>query len=200
MSAENTGSGPASPAPPADLDPMDVLAFWRGAGPNKWFRKDEAFDVEVAARFRALWQAAADGRLAHWEAVPETALALVIVLDQFPRNMFRGTARAFATDALALETARLAVQLGDDQMMLPVERLFLYLPFEHSEALEDQNRACELTQPLAAFPETDDAHRYALAHRDVIRRFGRFPHRNSILGRTSTAEELEFLKQPGSSF
>jgi len=105
-----------------------------------------------------------------------------------------------ATDALALETARLALERSDDAMLLPMERLFLYLPFEHSEALEDQNRAGELTKPLAAFPETEDAYRYALAHRDVIQRFGRFPHRNSILGRASTAEELEFLKQPGSSF
>jgi len=182
----------------------DVLAFWFGEGADygrrhkRWFEKQPAFDAEVAQRFLGLYEQLAAGR--EWLDSARERLARLLVLDQFPRNMFRGTARAFATDALALETARLALERGDDAMLLPVERLFLYLPFEHSEALEDQNRACELTQALAAFPETEDAHRYALAHRDVIRRFGRFPHRNSILGRASTAEELEFLKQPGSSF
>ena len=182
----------------------DVLAFWFGEGADygrrhkRWFEKQPGFDAEVAQRFLGLYEQLAAGR--EWLDSARERLARLLVLDQFPRNMFRGTARAFATDALALETARLAVERSDDAMLLPVERLFLYLPFEHSETLEDQNRACELTQPLAAFPETDDAHRYALAHRDVIRRFGRFPHRNSILGRTSTAEELEFLQQPGSSF
>jgi uncharacterized protein (DUF924 family) len=114
--------------------------------------------------------------------------------------MFRGTPRAFATDRLALQAARHAVGRGYDQGLLPVERLFIYLPFEHSEALEDQERACELCRPLAAFPETDDAFRYAVAHRDIIARFGRFPHRNAIFGRASTPEELEFLRQPGSGF
>jgi uncharacterized protein (DUF924 family) len=182
----------------------DVLALWFGEGADygkrhkRWFEKQPAFDAEVRQRFLGLYQDLAQRRA--WLESARERLARILVLDQFPRNMFRGTARAFATDALALETARLAMQRGDDGTALPVERLFLYLPFEHSEALEDQERACTLTEPLAAFPETDDAHRYALAHRDVIRRFGRFPHRSSILGRNSTAEELEFLKQPGSSF
>jgi uncharacterized protein (DUF924 family) len=123
-----------------------------------------------------------------------------VVLDQFPRNMFRGTARAFATDALALEAARHAVASGYDRAMLPVERLFVYLPFEHAEALADQETACELMAPLDRFPETADVGRYAIAHRDVIRRFGRFPHRNAALGRASTPDEIEFLKGPGSSF
>jgi uncharacterized protein (DUF924 family) len=114
--------------------------------------------------------------------------------------MFRGSPRAFATDPLALRAARHAVTQGHDQALLPVERLFAYLPFEHSEALEDQLRACELTKPLEAFEETADAYRFALAHLDIIRRFGRFPHRNAVLGRGSTPEEIEFLKQPGSSF
>ena len=109
------------------------------------------------------------------------------------RHIHRGTARAFAADGLALATARLALERGDDASLSPVERLFLYLPFEHSEALEDQQRACELMKPLAAFPETDDAYRYAIAHRDVIQRFGRFPHRNRMLGRPSTDEETQFL-------
>jgi uncharacterized protein (DUF924 family) len=123
-----------------------------------------------------------------------------VLLDQFPRNMFRGTPRAFAADPLALDTARYAVEQGYDKVLLPVERLFAYLPFEHSESLADQLRACELIKPLESFPETDDAYRYALAHLDVIQRFGRFPHRNAILGRASTPEEIEFLQQPGSSF
>ena len=180
--------------------PETILAFWREAGPDKWFTRDDAFDADIREKFHSTYEAAAAGKLSAWEATAEGALALAIVLDQFPRNMFRGTARAFATDALALETARLAMQRGDDGTALPVERLFLYLPFEHSEALEDQERACALTEPLPAFPETEDAHRYALAHRDVIRRFGRFPHRNAVLGRPSTPEETEFLKRPGSSF
>ena len=122
------------------------------------------------------------------------------MLDQFPRNMFRGSARAFATDSLALEAARHTLARGYDRGMLPVERMFAYLPFEHSEALEDQLRACQLTAPLAAFPETDDVYRYALRHRDIVQRFGRFPHRNAILGRASTPEETAFLREPGSGF
>ncbi|HEY3076007.1 MAG TPA: DUF924 family protein [Burkholderiales bacterium] len=182
----------------------DVLAFWFGEGADhgrrhkRWFEKQPAFDAEVAQRFLGLYEQLAAGR--EWLDSARERLARILVLDQFPRNMFRGTARAFAADALALETARLAVERGDDTLLLPVERLFLYLPFEHSEAPEDQERACALTEPLASFPETEDAHRYALAHRDIIRRFGRFPHRNSLLGRPSTPQELEFLKQPGSSF
>jgi uncharacterized protein (DUF924 family) len=115
-------------------------------------------------------------------------------------SWYRGSARAFASDALALEAARHLVDQGWDRTLLPVERQFAYLPFEHSESLEDQERACTLCEALNAFPESADAHRYALAHRGIIRRFGRFPHRNAALGRESTPEELEFLKLPGSSF
>jgi uncharacterized protein (DUF924 family) len=182
----------------------DVLAFWFGQDADygrrhkRWFEKQPGFDDEVRQRFLGVYERLARERA--WLESARERLARIVVLDQFPRNMFRSTPRAFATDSLALETAKLAVQRGDDQTMLPVERLFLYLPLEHSEALDDQEHACELTRPLAAFPETDDAHRYALAHRDIIRRFGRFPHRNQIVGRASTAEEIEFLKQPGSSF
>jgi uncharacterized protein (DUF924 family) len=114
--------------------------------------------------------------------------------------MFRGSARAFAADPLALEASKMAIARGWDRDRLPVEKLFVYLPLEHSEVLADQRRACELTEPLAGFPETEDVYRYALAHRDIIERFGRFPHRNAVLGRVSTPEEVEFLKQPGSSF
>jgi uncharacterized protein (DUF924 family) len=184
----------------------DVLLFWfggpadRGKTHKRWFVKDEAFDREVRERFLALYEEAAAGKLADLKENAADCLALIVVLDQFPRNMFRGTRRAFATDALALEAARHAVAHGFDRGLLPVERLFVYLPFEHSEVLADQDRSCELTRALDTYPETNDVYRYALLHRDIIVRFGRFPHRNAILGRASTPEELEFLKGPGSSF
>jgi uncharacterized protein (DUF924 family) len=182
----------------------DVLAFWFGEGSDygkrhkRWFEKNAALDAEVTARFRALPSALAASN--EWLAPARSCLARILVLDQFPRHIDRGRPEAFASDALALQAARHAVASGYDRGLLPVERLFMILPFEHSERLEDQDRACALCEPLRAFPETDDALRYALAHREVIRRFGRFPHRNAILGRESTPEELEFLKQPGSSF
>jgi uncharacterized protein (DUF924 family) len=182
----------------------DVLEFWFGVGPDhgkrhkRWFDKERAFDLEITQRFLPLYEALVENP--DWLDDAPHCLARIIVLDQFPRQMFRGEARAFASDPLALQAARLALQRGYDQGRLPVERLFLYLPFEHSEVLADQERACELIAPLAAFAETDDVLRYAIAHRDIIKRFGRFPHRNAILGRASTPEEVEFLKQPGSSF
>jgi len=186
--------------------PSDVLLFWFG-GPGehgkrhkRWFEKNAAFDREMGERFLPAYEQAAQGALSGWKDRPADCLALILVLDQFPRNAFRGTPRAFATDPLALDAARHAVALGYDRDMLPVERLFAYLPFEHSEALEDQLRACELTKPLNAFEETADAYRYALAHCEIIQRFGRFPHRNAVLGRPSTPQEIEFLTQPGSSF
>ena len=184
----------------------EVLLFWFG-GPGeqgkrhkRWFEKSEAFDREVLERFLGAYEEAAGGRLARWKDTPRDCLALILLLDQFPRNMFRGTPRAFAADPLALEAARHTVAQAYDRSLLPVERLFAYLPFEHSEALADQVRACELIKPLGAFPETADAYPYALAHRDIIQRYGRFPHRNAILGRASTPEEIDFLTQPGSSF
>ena len=186
--------------------PADVLLFWfgapaeRGKPHKRWFEKSDAFDREVRERFLPLYEAGFEGKLSGWKAGPRDCLALIVLLDQFPRNMFRGTPRAFAADPLALDTARYAVAQGYDKVLLPVERLFVYLPFEHSEALADQVRSCELTKPLDAFEETADVYRYALAHRDVIQRFGRFPHRNAILGRASTPEETDFLQQPGSSF
>jgi uncharacterized protein (DUF924 family) len=187
-------------------DAVEVLRFWFGAPSEygarhkRWFEKNEAFDAEIRARFLPLYERAAAAALAGWTERPRGCLALIVVLDQFPRNMFRGSARAFAADALALDAARHAVSSGYDRELLPVERLFAYLPFEHSEALEDQLRACELTAPLDAFAETNDGYRYAIAHRDIVQRFGRFPHRNAALGRASTPEEIEFLKGPGSSF
>jgi uncharacterized protein (DUF924 family) len=186
----------------SDPRAAQILAFWFGSGDRdkRWFEKNPAFDEEVHRRFLALHAEGAAGNLALWKNDTADCLALIVLLDQFPRNMFRGTPRAFATDALALEAARHAIARGYDRAMRPSERMFVYLPFEHAESLEEQARACELTAPLAEFPETDDVYRYAIAHRDVIRRFGRFPHRNAILGRASTPEEIEFLMGPGSSF
>ena len=186
--------------------PAEVLLFWFGGplGQGKrhkhWFEKDAALDGAIRERFLAVYEKAAAGELAHWKERPAECLALIVVLDQFPRNMFRGTARAFAADPLALDAARHAVAQGFDRTLSPVERLFVYLPFEHSESLEDQLTACALIEPLEAFEETEDAYRYAVAHRDIIQRFGRFPHRNAALGRASTAAEIEFLEQPGSGF
>jgi len=190
------------------MDPRarEILDFWFGGGAERgavrelWFAKDAAFDDSIRARFLARYEEAAAGRLGAWRESAAECLALVVLLDQFPRNMFRNSARAFAADALALDAARRAVARGDDRGMLPVERQFLYLPFEHSEALEDQLRACELMRQLQEFPQTADASLWAEKHLVIIRRFGRFPHRNAVLGRASTAEEEQFLKQPGSSF
>jgi uncharacterized protein (DUF924 family) len=170
-----------------------VLAFWRSAGPDKWFNKDIAFDDEIRARFLKTYEAAVRGELAAWELTREGALALVIVLDQFPRNMFRGSARAFTADPLALAVAVRAIERGFD-LQLPVqERAFFYLPFEHSEAMADQERCCEL------FRSTGDAEllKWAELHTDIIRRFGRFPHRNAVLGRVTTPEEQAFLDSGG---
>jgi uncharacterized protein (DUF924 family) len=181
-----------------------VLRYWFGQPRAAWFTRDAAFDAEIRARFLALYEQAAARGLEAWKQRPADCLALVIALDQFPRNMFRaGTpeaARAFAADSLALEAARHAVTWGFDRGMTPEERQFLYLPFEHSESLAEQLECCELMARLLPFQETAGVYRYALAHRAIIERFGRFPHRNAALGRASTAQEIEFLKQPGSAF
>jgi uncharacterized protein (DUF924 family) len=180
----------------------EVLAFWFGSGERdkRWFEKNPAFDREIGARFLALHDQAGAGLLAHWQRTAADCLAVIVLLDQFSRNIYRGTARAFAADALALGAAQHAIGSGFDRSMQPVERMFVYLPFEHAESLEEQVKACELTKPLVEFPETADAYRYAVLHRDVIARFGRFPHRNVLLGRASTPEEAEFLQRPGSRF
>jgi uncharacterized protein (DUF924 family) len=178
------------------IGPMEVLAFWRAAGPDKWFEKDAAFDAEIAARFSCLWQTGRDGKLAPWEETPEGALALVIVLDQFPRNMFRGDRRAYETDGVARSVADRAIGRGFDRQVSHVERQFFYLPFEHSEALADQDRSCALCRATG----NAELVKWAELHADIIRRFGRFPHRNAVLGRISTAQERDFLAEPGSSF
>lgn len=177
------------------LTPEEVLSFWFGKHRQEWFAKNPVFDAEIRARFLALHDAAAQGGFAHWADEPRSCLALVIVLDQFPRNMFRGEARAFATDALARAAARVILERGWNQQMTQAEQLFAYLPFEHSESLADQDLSCELMKDFDA-----EQLRYALRHREIIQRFGRFPHRNSLLGRESTAAELEFMKLPGSGF
>jgi len=183
----------------ADHRADEVLRFWfdpaleakqRSA---RWFTKDAAFDAEIRRRFLPLHEEAAAGKLDAWRADLREGLALVVVLDQFPRNMFRGEPRAFATDALARAAARALLPRAGE--LSADERLFAYLPFEHSESLDDQNLACELMKDFDA-----DLLRYALRHREIIARFGRFPHRNAILGRTSTPEETAFLREPGSGF
>ena len=171
----------------------DVLLFWRGAGPDKWFKKDTAFDAEIVRRFLGPWQAAAAGELAAWEATPEGALALVIVLDQFPRNMFRGNGRTYDSDALARAVANRAIARGFDQQMPRDERQFFYLPFMHSENLTDQERCVDLARAYG----DDEFTKYAEQHADIVRRFGRFPHRNAILGRATSPEEQAFLDQGG---
>ena len=172
-----------------------VRRFWFDEHAKDWFVKNPAFDAEVRRRFLALHEAATAGRLAHWADDARSCLALVIVLDQFPRNMFRGEPRAFATDSLARAAARVILERGWDKQMTQPEQLFAYLPFEHSESLADQDLACELMKGFDS-----EQLRYAIRHREIIARFGRFPHRNGLLGRESTAAEIEFLKQPGSGF
>ncbi|MEZ5816240.1 MAG: DUF924 family protein [Hyphomicrobiaceae bacterium] len=175
----------------------DVIRFWlEETPPEKRFKKDEALDSEIRARFEALYDRVAADPPDTAALTPRLALATLIVLDQFSRNMFRGSPKAFAADSVALSIARAAVAKGLDRQLETTERLFVYLPFEHSESLADQDQAVELIAGLGN-AEWD---RYAVAHRDIILRFGRFPHRNEVLGRASTAEELAFLEQPGSSF
>jgi uncharacterized protein (DUF924 family) len=173
--------------------PADVLAFWRAAGPDKWFEKDDALDKEIRACFLDTYTAAAAGRLAAWEDDPESALALVIVLDQFPRNMFRGDARTYAADPLARAVTERAIARRFDQCFPPAERRFFYLPFEHSENLADQERGVALSRAAG----DEEGVKYAEIHADIIRRFGRFPHRNRVLGRTTTPEEQAFLDGGG---
>ena len=166
----------------------------------EWFRKDAAFDNEIRKRFGVLHAEAAGRALEAWRASPQPMLALVVILDQFSRNLYRGDARAFAQDAMALECAHQAIARGDDLGLLPVQRQFLYMPLEHSEDLREQERCVELMRSLEAFEPTKGLTEWAEKHRVIIARFGRFPHRNAALGRESTPEEIEFLKQPGSGF
>lgn len=172
-----------------------VFDFWRNTGPQKWFNKDDDFDAQFKARFEAAHEAAARGELDGWAADAQGALALLVLLDQFPRNAFRNSARIYATDAKALVVARSAVYAGlDKQIEDPALRAFFYLPFMHSESLADQDRSVVLCEHAAP-----DNLRFAKHHRDIVARFGRFPHRNALLGRPSTPEELQFLQEGGFS-
>ena len=191
---------------PSEAD--EVLDFWFGREDEPgygefreaWFRKDEGFDQEVKERFGSLYERAAAGELDGWRDDARSCLALVICLDQFPRNMFRGDGRTHATDAKAVETARYAVERALDRELPPFQRMFVYMPFMHSENLEDQHRSVELFGRLAEKPGATDVTSYAVGHMEIVERFGRFPHRNVILGRETTPEEAEFLEKPGSSF
>ena len=177
------------------VTPAEILTFWRAAGRERWYERDDTFDADVRGRFLELWRKAAAGELSSWETTDEGALALVIILDQFPRNMFRGDTRTYSSDALAREVAGRAVAGGADRRVEPVLLEFLYLPFMHSEHLADQLRCVEL------FRNTDHADnlKYAEDHADIVRRFGRFPHRNPVLGRATTPEEQAFLDSGGFS-
>ena len=173
-----------------------ILDFWF-ASEDLWFKKDDAFDEIIRQRFVADHESAAAGGLADWRETPDGCLALIVLLDQFPRNMFRGTARAFATDALAINITETAVDRGFDQALPAVRRRFVYMPLMHAEDVDHQRRCVDLFEAL----ENDlGGVEYAIKHLEIIQRFGRFPHRNEILGRLSTPEEAAFLETPGSSF
>jgi uncharacterized protein (DUF924 family) len=188
--------------------PDEILGFWFERSPTEssqwkyrksWFSKDPSFDQEIHTRFLSVYEQAAAGKLDFWQETAAGALALVLVLDQFPRNLFRNQPQSFATDEKALAVTQGAIAREFDQVLSPVQRWFLYLPLMHSEDLADQNQCVELFDSLKDDPDVESG-TYAVRHRDVIEQFGRFPHRNRILGRTNTPEEAEFLKQPGSSF
>lgn len=195
------------------VTPEEVLEFWFGppgspplAASTKWWTKDAAFDQEIKARFESTITAAAAGELDAWKATPRGRLALVVVLDQFSRNAFRNEARSFAQDARARDLAIEALDSGEDRQLEPIERSFLYMPLMHSENADLQRkciaafaRLCDVT-PADLQSYTSMNLDYAKKHAEIIERFGRFPHRNDLLGRDSTPEEIEFLKQPGSSF
>jgi uncharacterized protein (DUF924 family) len=175
--------------------PTEVIAYWRALGPDRWFEKNDAIDAEIRGRFLPLYEAAAAGKLAAWEDSAEGAFALLLALDQFPRNMFRGKAKAFATDPLARAVAGRAIARGFDMSFANPERRFFRLPFMHSEAQADQEHCANLCRRA----DDPEGVRYAEIHADIIRRFGRFPHRNAALDRATTPEERAFLDEGGFS-
>ena len=188
--------------------PQEVLDFWFGREGEEdygefreaWFNRDPEFDREIRDRFEPVYEEAAAGRLDHWKSEARSCLALIVVLDQFPRNMYRGDARMYAADEKAREAARHAVEHAYDRELSPYGRLFMYLPFEHSEELDDQRLSVELFRGLATEMGSEDLLGYAVRHLEIVERFGRFPHRNEILGRRTTLEESKFLSGPDSSF
>ena len=193
-----------------------VLQFWFGneqddtktaEQKNKlWWSKDTAVDQEISDRFKKSILAAANGELDEWASQPRDLLALILLTDQFPRNMYRGLPTSFAFDALALQWSLIALDHGFERHLRPIERVFLYLPLEHSEVLEHQHRSVQLFEKLLADVAAEHKKtfsgfvQFAIRHRDIVARFGRFPHRNEIFGRESTEEELAFLQTAGSSF
>jgi uncharacterized protein (DUF924 family) len=195
QTGEAAGARAGRPLPTAPVPVTEataVVAFWREAGPGLWFAKDSAFDRQFRERFLPLYEAAARGEFDGWLATPDGALALVLLLDQFPRNAFRGTARMYATDASARRVAAAALDAGHDRAVNGQLQLFFYLPLGHSENLADQERSVALAERLG-----EPSLSHAKGHRDIIRRFGRFPHRNPILGRTMRPEEQQFLDGGG---
>jgi len=177
--------------------PADVTTFWQSAGPERWFKKDAAFDDAVRLEFEPTHHAAARGEHDAWMATPDGALALLILLDQFPRNLYRGSGHAFATDPKARHIARAAMAAGHDRATDPALRNFFYLPFAHSEDLADQDEGVALCAAMEAETGLPDLIKWAQVHRDIIARFGRFPHRNAALGRDTTADEQAFLDEGG---
>jgi uncharacterized protein (DUF924 family) len=173
--------------------PNDILGFWRQAGPQKWFGKRAAFDDAIRLKFEPVHHRAARGEYDAWATGAEGALALLILLDQFPRNLYRGSAHAYATDGKARAIARTAVEAGFDRQVEPALRNFFYLPFEHSEDMADQDYSLALSTEAG----DPDNLKWAIQHRDVVARFGRFPHRNAALGRATTAAEQAFLDEGG---
>jgi len=188
----HAGRGACGATDMQPVTPEDVVSFWQEAGKPMWFTKDANFDRCFRERFLSTHEAATRGQLNDWAATPNGALALLILLDQFPRNAFRGTPRVYASDAQAYEIASRAVAAGFDQQVCRELRAFFYLPFCHSEDLADQERAVALMRELGG-----EAAQAAERHRDIISRFGRFPHRNPILGRAMTAEEQDYLDKGG---
>lgn len=174
-----------------DVTPDEVVAFWREAGLKKWFARDEAFDDECRRGFHSSWEKAGRGELSEWEKSAAGALALILLLDQMPRNMFRGDPKTWSTDPQALAVAERALDKGFDMKVDPALRPFVYLPFEHAEDRKAQQRSLKLFAILGA----EEQMRYARHHHDVVMKFGRFPHRNAVLGRESTPEELAFLEE-----
>lgn len=177
--------------------PHDVTGFWTMAGPEKWYAKSEKFDASIALKFEPVHHAAARGEYDDWSVTAEGALALLILLDQFPRNLYRGSAHAFATDPKARKIARSAIQVGHDRATEPLLRQFFYLPLEHSEDMADQDEAVRLFTVLKEETNNGESLRWAELHRDIIVRFGRFPHRNACLGRITAPNEQAFLDEGG---
>lgn len=189
------------------MTPDDVLGFWFADGPDTprmaWFKRDDAFDAAIGSGFGAAVAPARQGEFDAWAATPRGALALLVLLDQFPRNLHRGSAEAFASDPHARHVARTLLATRGDMALTPTERVFAYLPFEHSEAMADQDLSVALFEGLRDTPDkarAEGAIDYAWRHRAVIRRFGRFPHRNAALGRENTPAEAAYLATPGAGF